>query len=160
MNEDINNELINNNEEIKKEIKPQQESVSTSEIDKQKLLLKIQKAQIALANTNSDLEKSKRSIDTLSENERRKLEKRLEELQILVHFGSAKVLTREKEGERINPEERNLEALKEAVEYKAGKVREQRWTEDQYITPKLQQMDEFIEKSRDTINEIDSHIRK
>ena len=160
MNEDINNELINNNEEIKKEIKPQQESVSTSEIDKQKLLLKIQKAQIALANTNSDLEKSKRSIDTLSENERRKLEKRLEELQVLVHFGSAKVLTREKEGERINPEERNLEALKEAVEYKAGKVREQRWTEDQYITPKLQQMDEFIEKSRDTINEIDSHIRK
>ncbi len=160
MNEDINNTLINTNGEIKEIVQPQQKSVSTSEIDKQKLLLKIQKAQIALADTNSELEESKRGIDTLSENERRKLEQRLEDLQVLVHFGSAKVLTREKEGEQINPEERNLEVLKEAVDYKAGKVREQRWTEDQYITPKLQQMDEFLEKSRDTINEIDSHIRK
>ena len=160
MNEDINNTLINTNGEIKEIVQPQQKSVSTSEIDKQKLLLKIQKAQIALADTNSELEESKRGIDTLSENERRKLEQRLEDLQVLVHFGSAKVLTREKEGEQINPEERNLEVLKEAVDYKAGKVREQRWTEDQYITPKLQQMDEFLGKSRDTINEIDSHIRK
>ena len=160
MNEDINNTAINNNEEFPKKIQPQPESVSTGEIDKQKLLLKIQKAQMALTTANSELEDSKTKIDGLSEYEKRKLEQRLEDLQALVHFGSFKVSERERYGDQINPEERNLEALKKAVDFKAGEIHKWRWSEEQYITPQLQQVDESLNSARDTIGEIDSHIRK
>lgn len=160
MNEDINNTAINNNEEFPKKIQTQTKSTTTGEIDKQKLLLKIQKAQMTLATANSELEDIKAKIDGLSEHEKRKLEHRLEELQALVHFGSFKVSERERQGEQINPEERNLEALKEAVDFKAGEVHKWRWSEEQYITPQLQQVDESLNSARDTIDEIDSHIRK
>lgn len=160
MNEDINNTSINNNEEFPKKIQPQPTSAPTGEIDKQKLLLKIQRAQMALATTNSEFEDSKAKIDGLSEHEKRKLEQRLDDLQALVHFGRFKVSERERQGEQINPEEKNLEALKEAVDFKAGEVHKWRWSEEQYITPQLQQVDESLNSARDTIDEIDSHIRK
>lgn len=160
MNEETSNSIYLNNKLDDKKVQPHQVSSTSDEIDKQKLLLKIQKAQMALVTANSELEDSKAKIDGLSEYEKRKLEQRLEDLQALVHFGSFKVSERERQGEQINPEERNLETLKEAVDFKAGEVHKWRWSEEQYITPQLQQVDESLNSARDTINEIDSHIRK
>ena len=84
----------------------------------------------------------------------------MDDLQALLVFGKFKVNERDKNGEIINPEERNIQELKEVVSYEGGKAHEQRWTEDQYITPKLHQIDEFINNSQETIDELNSHIRK
>ena len=162
MNDETNTSFLNNNDLVSKKFQDQhQQPIShKEEIDKQSLLLKIQKAQQSLAMASSKLEESKKVVSGLSEYEKKKLGERLDDLQAMLHFGEFKISERENSGQQLNPEERNLEVLKETIKHNAEKVHEQKWNEEQYITPQLQQMDEYLENSRDMMDEIDSHIRK
>ncbi len=162
MNDETNISYLNNNDSVSKkfQVQHQQPSAHKEEIDKQSLLLKIQKAQQSLAMVSSKLEERKKVVSKLSEYEKKKLEERLDDLQVMLHFGEFKVSEKENNDQQVNPEERNLEVLNETIEYNAGRAHVQRWEEQQYVTPQLQQIDQYIENSKDMMDEIDSHIRK
>lgn len=159
MNENINDNFNLNTKELNdKQIQDKQDTTSCVEIDARKLLLKIRKAQMELAATNSELEESKKNVGTISEYERGRLEQRLDEIHALLLFGRAKVAEREKNGEVINPEERNIAILKEGLEFATEEARKQQRGE--VSQSRIQQMENFFNGSRDTINELNTHIRK
>jgi len=163
MNENNDNVFLDNNELLDlKNFQGEQSKTQTTNVenDRHALLQKLQAAKIEISNIESELEKGKRKNKELDPYEKRQLERRLENLNAMLHFAGIQVSQREKSGEQVNPEERDIQVLKEAVERSGAEFSKDKWTVSQYENSKLQQINEYQASCKDAAAELDSHIRK
>lgn len=128
------------------------------EQQRQHLLQKIQLAQSSLRLTDKELEKTKNS--NLTPQQQRELEVKLDTLQAVLFGGQMAVKVRESQGETINPEERNVEVMKAAVDFKRGFDQEHLWEDNQYVTDDHVKKVNSINSDIETSNDLSSHIRK
>lgn len=122
------------------------------------VLSKIEQAQNKLLLSGRKLEELKK--EPLTSEQLKDVDRRLDNLIILLDYGRAKVMGREMQGETINSEEKNLEVLKAAADYKAGKLQEDMWTRNQYITEDYMAAQKEMDLLQQNSDEISSHIRK
>lgn len=155
-NEDIDKLLMDDDE-----IEEKNEKVKlNSELESKKnsLLEKIQLAQEKLALNDRDLEELKHM--TLTPQQQKEQEKRLDNLLFLFDYGRAKVMGRENAGEIITDEKRNLEVMKEALDYRAGKLQEHMWEDNQYITDSYMNAQKEMSNAQQDSENISSHLKR
>lgn len=163
MNENNDNVFLENNELLDlKSFQREQSQFQTTNIENERhaLLQKLKDMRTELANIEAEFEKGKRKNKGLDPYEKWQLERRLEDINAMLHFAGIQVSQREKSGEQINPEERYIEVLKEEVKRSSGEVNRDKWTVSQYINPKSQAMEKYMASCKDDVAELDSHIRK
>lgn len=156
LNDLLDTLLVEDEEEVEVEKTP----TLTPELEekRQDLLQKIQLAQSSLKLTDKQLEKAKET--NLTPQQQRQLEMKLDTLQAVLFGGQMAMKSRESQGETINPEERHIEIMKEAVDFKRGFDQEHLWEDSQYLTDDYAKKSASINSDIETSNDLASHIRK
>ena len=158
-NEDLDR-LLDESENHSLEKVTAAEKKASPELEQEKihLLEKIKSVQNRLRVADRELEDTKRR--PLTAEQQKEIDRKLEVLQMALMYGESRVRERETSGKVINPEERQIEQMKEAVDYQAGKLQGHMWESNQYITDEYMNRQNALGNLQGMSEDLEKHIRK
>lgn len=154
-NEELLNLLEKDNElnEEQNHTKPLNPELEKS---RQSLLEKIKRAQASL--------KVVEDISTkLTPNQQKEMERRLDNLQTLLFEGKMSLTVKQADGYQVNPEERNLEIIRESAMLDSARVHSQKYVEGEtngMDFGNFSDISKQVNFDNNIIDETSSHIRK
>lgn len=155
----LNNEVEKNVIELpRQKDNDMQQGVPSIEEQKQEILKKIKIARERLKAADEALEETSKVVSIANPEQQRHINRRLEDLEIMLRHSDYMLRQKEQEGQYVDPEERRLEVLRGAVQFENEELRKE--MRKPHTPAENYQYARQINHNEEDINNINSHIRK